>query len=124
MQQIKILKHELVERIITINRAWKVALDNITRASESEKKVCKNIAYRLQLQKSNWQAILIRSYPDQVWLKIDEDEDYSEPLYSVRFGTGFMLKDMTWKVDAEHLPQRLAEQMLTKAELKLALQPK
>lgn len=117
-------KNDLVERIITINRAWKVALNNVEKACDSEKKVCKMIANRLQLQKSNWQATLIRVYPNEVWLKVDSDLNYSETLYSVRFGERFMLKDKTWKEDAEHLPARLAEKVLTQQELALALQPK
>ena len=119
-----ISKKSLIERVVTLNRAWKVALSNAERATESEKKVCIMIAERLQQQKSNWQASLIRAYPNEVWLKIDNDNDYSEALYSVRFGSGFSLSDNSWKEDAEHLPARLAEKILTKEELTLALQPK
>ena len=124
MKQYSASKNEIVERIITINRAWKIALENIVRANDSEKLVCQNIAQRLQIQKSNWQALLIREYSEQVWLKHDQENDSGETLYSVRFGNGFFLSDFSWKQDAEHLPKRIAEQILTSKELERALQPK
>lgn len=106
---------ELVERIVTINRAWKLARD--------DKKLGKNhsITERLQHQKSSWQATLIRNYPQQVWLKRDEDRDYSEPLLSVRINIRLRLLDGSIKEDAEHLPLRLAQEILTEDELQHAL---
>lgn len=125
MQQNTTSKNKIIERVVTLNRAWKIALANIERAQTNDEiEVCKAIAERLQQQKSNWQATLIRAYPNEVWLKIDQDNDYSETLYSVRFGAGVNLSDGSCKKDAEHLPVRMAEEILTKQELTLALQPK
>ena len=115
----------LVERIITANRAWKVAKANIDKANNEKEKVSsEKIAERLKMLKSNWQASLIRSYPHQVWLEFDIDNEHSEVLYSVRFGSKFQLSDSSWKHDAEHLPERIAKNILTPQELEQALKLK
>jgi hypothetical protein len=106
---------ELVERIVTINRAWKLARDDKKLGPKN------SITKRLQHQKSSWQATLIRSYPQQVWLKRDEDHDYTEPLLSVRISSRLKLLDGSIKEDAEHLPLHLAQEILTEDELHRAL---
>ena len=73
---------------------------------------CEKIADRLKMLKSNWHASLIRSHPNQVWLKLDEDNEYSEALYSVRFGSKFKLYDSSWEHDAEHIRERIAKNIL------------
>ncbi|MGF1760071.1 hypothetical protein L4D76_19455 [Photobacterium sagamiensis] len=103
---------ELIDRIVAINRAWKIAQD------DSCSVVSTTIAKRLQYQKSNWQVELIRSFPEKVWLKVDEENSTEkEKLFSVRFGAAVQLSDGSIKQDAEHLPKRIAIELLTEEEL-------
>ncbi|MGF1692360.1 hypothetical protein [Photobacterium kagoshimensis] len=111
--------HQLVDRITSINRAWKVAQQDPNTAINSV------IAKRLQFQKANWQLELLRSFPDKVWLKPDLDCESNELVYSVRFGDNIVItSDGDEKWNAEHLPARLAKELLTEQELLHAIQPK
>jgi hypothetical protein len=106
---------EIVERIITINRAWKSAQE--VRHNETTKKSVKSIVRRLQLQKSSWQVTLIRSFPEKIYIKIDNDKEYAEELLSIRLLTPIKLNTGEFKGDAEHLPLRIATDLFTSDEL-------
>ncbi|MGC9401126.1 hypothetical protein ACP43V_01665 [Vibrio genomosp. F10 str. 9ZC157] len=110
---------QFVDRITTINRAWKIA-------QQDENLVIKNqLSERLKLQKANWQLEFLRAYPNKVWLKPDHEIEASEEVYSVRFGDETVLtSDGDAKWNAEHLPARIAKEHLTEVELTRALHPK
>ena len=51
--------NDIVDRIVLINRAWKVAKE------DSVPHINTQLADRLKIQKSAWQIELFRSYPEQ-----------------------------------------------------------
>jgi hypothetical protein len=113
--------HEIVERIITINRAWKSAQE--LGYNEQTKILAKPTINRLQLQKSSWQATLIRYFPEKISIKVDNDKEYSEKLLSIRLLYPITLGSGESKADAEHIPARIAIDLFTTDEL-LTLQEK
>ncbi|MBN3886500.1 MAG: hypothetical protein V7K64_18890 [Nostoc sp.] len=96
---------KLVQEIVAINHAWKVACelfgqDSPLSVSSRDLKTC------LQVR-------LLRSYaPKQVYL-IEDKQSEGEPLYSLR-----LRKPIGERLYAEHLPIRIAEEVLTDKELK------
>jgi hypothetical protein len=101
--------HEIVERIITINHAWKLAREEFGPKNA--------ITMSLREQKSSWQASLLREFPEQVYLHIDEENSTPEDrLFSVRFKTPIQL-DTGIRSDAEHLPERIAKKLFWENEL-------
>ncbi|MCW5315914.1 hypothetical protein GTQ43_19475 [Nostoc sp. KVJ3] len=95
---------KLVKEIVAVNHAWKVACelfgqDSPLSISSRDLKTC------LQVR-------LLRSYaPEQVYLIEDKNAE-GEPLYSLR-----LQKPIGGRLDAEHLPMRVAEEVLADKEL-------
>jgi hypothetical protein len=99
----------ILERIITLNHAWKISRDDFGASNP--------ITLALRQQKSSWQATLIRAYPKQVYLKYDTDgiED-GEALFSVRVNPPITVNGFL-RGDAEHLPERIAQSLFHPQEL-------
>jgi hypothetical protein len=95
---------KLVEEIVAVNHAWKVACelfgqDSPLSISSRDLKTC------LQVR-------LLRSYaPEQVYL-IEDKKAEGEPVYSLR-----LREPIGNRLYAEHLPIRVAEEVLTDKEL-------
>lgn len=94
---------ELITEIAAINQAWKVS-----------KELSPNLANSLKDLKNRLQVRLLRNYaPERVYLELDTATASEEPLYSLRLqqpiGNGW---------NAEHLPVRVAQEMLSDEELK------
>jgi len=71
----------------------------------------------LQQRKSSLQVDLLRRFKGDVYLKYATDNtDESEVLYSVRLSVPIPL-GASIRDDAEHLPARIAEELLTTDEL-------
>lgn len=100
---------DLLYQITSINRAWKLARDQWGEGSKT--------ALMLRERKSSLQSRLIREYSDQVFLRLDTENTEGEALYSVRFHSEVILPNGIRRVDAEHLPVRLAEELFTSTEL-------
>ncbi|MEH2240337.1 hypothetical protein [Nostoc sp.] len=96
---------KLVEEIVAVNHAWKVACelfghDSPLSTSSRDLKTC------LQVR-------LLRSYaPEQVYL-IEDKKAEGEPVYSLR-----LREPIGNRLYAEHLPMRIAEEVLADKELK------
>ncbi|MDM7861906.1 hypothetical protein QTP81_14985 [Alteromonas sp. ASW11-36] len=97
-----------VERIITLNHAWKVARDEFG-ADHS-------ITNALRLQKSSWQATLLRSFPSDTYLKRDNENIDGESLLSVRLSKPLNINGHV-RNDAEHIPERMARHLFFDDEL-------
>ncbi|MFN6485007.1 MULTISPECIES: hypothetical protein [unclassified Nostoc] len=95
---------KLVNEIVAVNHAWKVARelfgqDSPLSISSRDLKTC------LQVR-------LLRSYaPEQVYL-IEDKKSEGEPLYSLR-----LRKLIGNRLDAEHLPMRVDQEVLADKEL-------
>ncbi|WP_420554275.1 hypothetical protein [Neptuniibacter marinus] len=100
---------ELLYQITSINRAWKLARDQWGEDSKT--------ALMLRERKSSLQSSLIREYPNQVFLRLDTENTEGESLFSVRLHSEVTLPNGIRRVDAEHLPVRLAEELFTSTEL-------
>lgn len=99
----------VVERIVTINHAWKLAQEEFGSNNP--------ITLSLRDQKSSWQATLIRDFPEQVFLRIDEENSTpEEKLFSVRLKAPLQL-DHSIRTNAEHLPERIAKSLFWDSEL-------
>lgn len=95
---------QLVEEIVSVNHAWKLACDLLEQTSP--------LATSLRDLKTCKQVRLLKTYgTTQVYLALDPEES-SEPLYSVR-----LRKAIGNRQDAEHLPVRVAKEILSPAEL-------
>jgi hypothetical protein len=111
--------NEIVDRIVSINRAWKVAKE------DPSPQINNIMAERLKDQKSLWQVELFRSYPEQVWFKLDLESYPDGSAFSVRWGSQKVFSsdgDIKW--NAEHIPVAVARRLLTETELKLAINQK
>jgi hypothetical protein len=100
---------ETVYKITSMNRCWKRALDNWSDDSP--------IANMLRLRKSSLQVYLLREHPGKVSLKLDRENDEGELLYSVRLSQPVTLPNGVTRRDADHLPVRIAESLLSKEEI-------
>ena len=98
---------ELVGQIVAFNRAWKMAKERWGDDSA--------LAQAARDRKSSLQADLLRAYPDRVELVVHDDPLASETLYSVRLLRPVHVGDRL-KTDAEHMPVRVALQILLKDE--------
>lgn len=96
---------ELVRKIISFNHCWKMAQTRFGASSP--------ITKMLRDQKSVLQCALLRKRLS--YLKID-NEAVDEPLYSVRLIEPITINGCI-RTDAEHLPVRLAEELLTQEEI-------
>ncbi|MEH6628884.1 MAG: hypothetical protein V7739_20790 [Motiliproteus sp.] len=100
----------IVERIVTLNKAWKIAQEDFGAESM--------LAKSLRDQKSSWQATLLREFSEKVSIKVDtENSTAVDVLLSVRLKHPVHLSDGTVKNDAEHLPLRIAKDILHEHEI-------
>jgi hypothetical protein len=99
---------DIIERIITLNHAWKVARDDFGGNHA--------ITESLRLQKSSWQATLLRDFPNAAFLRKDEENTQVEPLYSVRLTKPITING-SLRHDAEHIPERIAKHLFYETEL-------
>ena len=104
---------EQVRLIIAINHAWK-------RQSHiwGEESACAKI---LQGRKSSLQTQLLTTYPQDTYLKIDTENTDGERLYSVRLRQPILMGKSVRR-DAEHIPQRVAEELLTRKQIEQRLE--
>tara|TARA_Y100000588_G_C14098086_1_gene857525 strand:+ start:372 stop:710 length:339 start_codon:yes stop_codon:yes gene_type:complete len=110
---VRIRFDEILERIITINHAWKLSRDEFGNDFVATKS--------FRDTKSSLQATLLREYTEEVYLKVATDSDeHGEGMYSVRLKTPIRIND-TLRTDAEHLPVRIAEELFTPQELQKLL---
>ena len=100
--------HNLVRQIVGFNRAWHRA-QNLYGKKHAFSTAARD-------RKSAIQVKLLRNYSDQVWLE-RHDYDGSEELYSVCLAQPVLLRSGERKYNAEHLPKRIAEEILTEEEL-------
>lgn len=95
---------KLVEEIVAVNHAWKVACELFGQNS--------HLSISSRDLKTCLQVRLLRSYaPKQVYL-IEDKEAEGEPLYSL-----CLRKPIGNRLYAEHLPMRIAQEVLTVKEL-------
>ncbi|PSV28000.1 MULTISPECIES: hypothetical protein [Photobacterium] len=100
---------DLITRIITINHAWKLSREEF--GSDF------SITQSLRYTKSSLQATLLREFPDDTYLIVATDnDDKSEDMYSVRLRKSIVINGSE-KIDVEHLPVRVAEEILTMQEI-------
>ncbi|MBB1363106.1 hypothetical protein H5125_13220 [Shewanella sp. SR44-4] len=107
--------NDIVNRIVLINRAWKVAKEDPSPQLNTL------LANRLKNQKSAWQIELFRSFPEQVWFKKDLDNYPDGSVFSVRWMDNPIISsdgDIKW--NAEHLPVDIAKNLLTHKEFHIA----
>lgn len=105
--------NNVIERIITLNHAWKIARDDFGATNE--------ITQALRLQKSSWQATLLREFPQQTFLRKDlENSNDEEVLLSVRLVKPSHVNGVL-RHDAEHMPERIAQQLFYPQELSMLL---
>ncbi|MEH2061910.1 MAG: hypothetical protein V7K50_06470 [Nostoc sp.] len=96
---------KLVNEIVAVNHAWKVARELFGQDSP--------LSTSSQDLKTCLQVRLLRSYaPKQVYL-IEDKKSEGEPLYSL-----CLREPIGNRLYAEHLPIRIAEEVLTDKELK------
>ena len=95
---------QLVEEIVALNRAWKIACDLFEETSP--------LATSLRDLKTCKQVRLLQSYgPKQVYLALDPQAS-GEPLFGIR-----LRQSLGTRQDAEHLPVRVAKEILSLEEL-------
>ncbi|MBH8571784.1 hypothetical protein I8752_01815 [Nostocaceae cyanobacterium CENA369] len=95
---------KLVEEIVAVNHAWKVACELFGQDSP--------LSISSRDLKTYLQVRLLRSYaPEQVYL-IEDKESEGEPLYSLR-----LRESIGNRLYAEHLPMRIAQKILADKEL-------
>ena len=104
---------ELVKLIIATNHSWKRQRD-LWGADSA-------MARMLQGRKSSLQTHLLTAFPTDTYLKLDTDTSEGEPLYSVRLQQPLVLNKVIRK-DAEHLPVRIAEELLTQEQIQQRLE--
>lgn len=99
----------IIERIITINHAWKLSREEFG----NDFMVTKSLRHT----KSSLQATLLREFPDNIYLLFATDNELQEEeQYSVRLTTPICINGIQ-RVDAEHLPVRIANELFTKKEI-------
>ncbi len=95
---------ELVAEIVAVNHAWKLACDLFEQTSP--------LATSLRDLKTCKQIRLLQTYgKTRVYLTIDPEAS-NEPLYSVR-----LRQSIGDRTNAEHLPVRVAQEILSPVEL-------
>jgi hypothetical protein len=109
-QSFSLLKafEEDVHKIHSINQGWKLSsLIKLEVDRESP------IARSLKNLKNRQQTRLLQNYaPHHVFLKLDEETESEEPLYSLR-----IREPQSEHWNAGHLPVRVAKQHLTPTEI-------
>lgn len=97
---------QLVEEIFAVNCAWKEACSILGEAC--------SLATSLRDLKNRLQVRLLRCYaPTDVVLEMDTATESKEPLYGLR-----LLKPIGLRLDAAHLPVRVAQDVLTPDEIR------
>ena len=105
MELLKPSFEQLVEEIVAVNRAWKVARDLFDEPSP--------LATSLRDLKLCKQVRLLQNYaPELVYLALDPASK-GEALYSLR-----LREPIGDRQNAEHLPVRVAEEVLSPEELR------
>jgi hypothetical protein len=96
----------LVKEIVALNHAWEAAGEIFGEESE--------LAKSARDLKGCLQTRLLRTYPNQVYLKIDQksSQEAGEEIYSLRLKTPINNRD-----NAEHLPVRVAKKLLSQEEI-------
>ena len=100
---------ELVGRITLFNHNWKRACEQW--GSESP------VATMLRHRKSDLQVALLTMEPAASYLKTDTDNLDGEPLFSVRLLSPVTLDSGVGRIDADHMPVRVAKELLTEQEI-------
>ncbi len=100
---------KLVSRIHLTNKSWKIAVERFGVESP--------ISKALRNRKSGLQVRLLREYPEKSWLQIDNETISDEPLFSVRLLIDEP-KAFMGRVDADHIPVRIANEVFTEHEIK------
>ncbi|MGF1736508.1 hypothetical protein [Photobacterium satsumensis] len=104
---------EILERVITVNHAWKLSKDEFGAEFGPTQS--------LRWTKSSLQATLLREFPSDTHLRIASDnEQHEEMLYSVRLKTPVVVNGVV-RQDAEHLPARIANDIFTQEEIESLL---
>jgi hypothetical protein len=100
---------EIVERIITINHAWKLSRNEFGNdfiATQSFRET-----------KASLQATLLREFSKEVYLiEATDSHDHDEQMYSVRLKTPIVVNGCH-RQDVEHIPVRIAQDIFTQSEL-------
>ena len=99
----------LVGKITLFNHNWKRACEQW--GSDSA------LATMLRHRKSDLQVELLSIVPRVCYLKPDTDNQDGEPLFSVRLNQPITLKNGVVRTDADHMPVRIAQSLLTEQEL-------
>ncbi len=103
MKSLTLNFEELITEIAAINQAWKVS-----------KELSPNLGNSLKDLKNRLQVRLLRNYaPERLFLELDTATESEEPLYSLRHR-----QPIGNRWNAEHLPVRVAKEMLSDEELK------
>jgi hypothetical protein len=105
---------DVFERIVTINHTWKVSRDELGYKHP--------VTLALRDQKSSWQATLIREFKGATYLHFDDENTDGEPLYSLRLKSPFTMSNGTIRLDAEHIPIRIATDLFTNEEIQRLLE--
>lgn len=100
---------ELVGRITLFNHNWKRACEQC--GSDSA------IATMLRHRKSDLQVELLSIVPRVCYLKPDTDNQEGEALFSVRLSQPVTLENGVVRTDADHMPVRVAEALLTEQDI-------
>ena len=105
MELLKPSVEQLVEEIVAVNQAWKVARNLFDETSP--------LATSLRDLKTCKQVRLLQNYGSkQVYLALDPASK-GEPLYSI-----LLRKPIGDRTNAEHIPVRVAEAVLSPEELR------
>ncbi len=96
---------ELIKEIVAINHAWKTAKELFPPNS--------SITQSFRELKTNLQVRLLRAYaPEFVYLIQHQADENNEPLYSLK-----LVSPIRNFSDAAHLPIRVAQEVLSSAEI-------
>lgn len=95
----------LITEINAINHAWKEASEQLLAPNAP-------LATSLRDLKTSLQIRLLRNYPQQVYLILDDETESKEAVYSIRLHHPI---DEYW--NAAHIPARVATKILTPEEL-------
>lgn len=100
---------KLVSKITLFNHNWKRACDQWGANS--------SIATMLRHRKSDLQIQLLLMGRDTAFLRPDIENVGGEALYSVRLTSPITLDNGIVRADADHMPVRVAEELLTPQDI-------
>lgn len=105
----KLRLDEIIERIISINHAWKLSRDEFGNDFVATKS--------FRDTKSSLQSTLLREFPNDVYLvQATDSSEHGESMYSVRLTQPIKINGIM-RTDVEHLPVRIAEDLFSSLEL-------